>query len=80
METYATTRAQFDKLSTFPSFKLHNPEHLLNFSSAISGLVAVLKPLSFNNDLKGIQLLDSAVCKIPPNLKEACTMYTVSHN
>ena len=52
---------------------MHNSENVIGFSSAISGLVA----LSFNDDLKSVNLLNQAVSKLPPNLKEAWSMQTV---
>ena len=55
---------------------MHNSEN--GFSSTISGLVAVFKSLSFNDDLKSVNLLNQAVSKLPPNFKEACSMQTVS--
>ena len=56
---------------------MHNSENVIGFSSAISGLVAVFKSLSFNDDLKSVNLLNQAVSKVPPNLKEAWSMQTV---
>ena len=54
--------------------------HAISFSSAISGLVAVFKSLSLNDDLKSVNLLNQAVSKLPPNLKEAWSMHTVRHD
>ena len=59
---------------------MHNSENVISFSSAISGLVPVFKSLSFNDDLKSVNLLNQAVSKLPPNLKEAWSMHTVRHN
>ena len=56
---------------------MHNSENVISFSSTISGLVAVFKSLSINDDLKSVNLLNQAVSKLPPNLKEACSMQTV---
>ena len=55
-------------------------ENVISFSSAISGLFAVFKSLSFNDDLKSVNLLCQAVSKLPLNLKEAWTKHTVRHN
>ena len=49
---HAIVGAHLDKLSTFPPLKMHSSENVISFSSAISGLVAVFKSLSFNDDLK----------------------------
>ena len=65
-----------DKLKTSPPLKMHNSENVISFSSAISGLLAVFKSLSFNDDLKSVNLLNQAVSKLRPNLKEAWSMHT----
>ena len=72
----AIVGAHLDKLNTFPPLKMHNSENVINFSSAIAGLVAVFKSLSFNDDLKSVNLLNQAVS----TLKEAWSMHTVRHN
>ena len=76
-QPHAIVGAHLDKLNTFPSFKMHNSENVISFSTAISGLVSVFKSLSFNDDLKSVNLLNQAVSKLPPNLKEAWSMHTV---
>ena len=76
-QPHAVVGAHLDKLSNFPPLKIHNSENVIGFSSAISGLVAVFKSLSFNDDLKSVNLLNQAVSKLPPNLKEAWSMQTV---
>ena len=78
-QPHAIVGAHLDKLNTFPPLKMHNSENVISFSSAISGLVAVFKSLSFNDDLKSVNLLNQAVSKLPPNLKEAWSMQTVRH-
>ena len=80
VQAHAIVGAHLGKLNTFPPLKMHNSEKVISFSSAISGLVAVFKSLSFNDDLKNVNLLNQAVSKLPPNLKEAWSMHTVSHN
>ena len=79
-QPHAIVCAHIDKLSTFHSLKMQNSENVISFSSALSGLVAVFKSLSFNDDLKSVNLLKQAVSKLPPNLKEAWSMHTVMHN
>ena len=76
-QPHAVVGAHLDKLSNFPPLKLHNSENVISFSSTISGLVAVFKSLSFNDDLKSVDLLNQAVSKLPPNVKEAWSMQTV---
>ena len=56
---------------------MHNSENVVGFSSTISGLVAAFKSLSFNDDLKSVNLLNQAVSKLPPNLKGAWSMQIV---
>ena len=41
------------------------------------GMVSVFKSLSFNDDLKSVNLLNQAVSKLPPNFKEAWSMQAV---
>ena len=81
-QPHAIVGAHLDKLNTFPPLKMHNSENeiFVSFSSAISGLVAVFKSLSFNDDLKSVNLLNQAVSKLPRNLKEALSMHAVRHN
>ena len=76
-QAHAVVGAHLDELSNFLPLKMHNSENVIGFSSAISGLVAVFKSLSFNDDLKSVNLLNQAVSKLPPNLKEAWSMQTV---
>ena len=76
-QPHAVVGAHLDKLSNFPSLKMHNSEKVVGFSSAISGLVAVFKSLSFNDDLKSVNLLSQAVSKLPPKLMEVWSMQTV---
>ena len=79
-QPHAIVGAHLDKLNTFPPLKMHNWENVISFSSAISGLVAVFKSLSFNDDLKSVNLLKQAVSKLPPNLEQAWSMHIVRHN
>ena len=79
-QPHAIVGAHLDKLNTFPPLKIHNSENFISFSSAISGLVAVFKSLSINDDLKSVNLLNQAASKLPPNLKEAWLMHIVRHN
>ena len=79
-QPHAIVGAHLDKLNTFPPLKIHSSENVVSFASAISGLVAVFNSLPFNDDLKSVNLLNQAVSKLPPNLKEAWSMHTVRHN
>ena len=76
-QPHAVVGAHLDKLSNFPPLKNINSENVIGFSSAVSGLVAVFKTLSFNDDLRTVTLLNQAVSKLPPHIKEAWSMQTV---
>ena len=56
---------------------MHNSENIINYSAAISNLVGVFKSLSYDADLKSASLLNQAVQKLPPNLKESWSLFTV---
>ena len=79
-QPHAFVGAHLEKLNTFSPLKMHNSENIISFSSVISGLVAIFNSLSFNDDLKSVNMLKQAVSKLPPNLKEAWSMHTVRHN
>ena len=68
-QRHAVVGAHLDKLSNFPPLKTHNSENVTGFSSTISGLFAVFKSLSFNDDLKSVNLLNQAVSKLPQTLR-----------
>ena len=57
-QPHAIVGAHLDKLNTFPPLKMHNSKKVISFSSAISGLLAVSKSLSFKDDLKSVNLLN----------------------
>ena len=50
--------AHLEKLSNFPPLKMHNSESIINFASCISSLVAVLKSLGYEYDLKSTSVLN----------------------
>ena len=73
----AGVSAHLDKLSNFPPLKMHNSDKIINYSAAISSLVGVFKSLSYDADLKSASLLNQAVEKLPPNMKESWSLFTV---
>ena len=73
----AVVSAHLEKLSSFPPLKMHNSDNIINYSATISSLVGVFKSLSFDADLKSASLLNTAVQKLPPNLKESWSLFTV---
>ena len=74
----AVVGAHSDKLSSFPPLKMHNSDTIINYSATISSLVGVFKSLSYDWDLKSASLLNTAVQKLPPNLKEYWSLFTVN--
>ena len=54
-----------------------NYESIINFALTVSNLVAVFKYLSYCANLKGVSLLNQALCKLPPNVRESWMMHTV---
>ena len=73
----AVVSAHLDKLSSFPPLKMHNSDNIINYSATISSLVGFFKSLSYDADLKSASLLNTAVQKLPPNLKESWSLFTV---
>ena len=73
----AVVSAHLDKLSSFPPLKMHNSDNIINYSGCISSLVGVFKSLSYDSDLKSAALLNTAVQKLPPNMKESGSLFTV---
>ena len=67
----AVVNAHLDKLSSFPPLKMHNSDNIINYSGCNSSLVGVFKSLSYDSDLKSAALLNTAVQKLPPNMKES---------
>ena len=60
--------------SAFSPLKLNNSDNS-NYSASISSLVGVFMSLSYDADLKSASLLNTAVQKLPPNMKESWSLY-----
>ena len=73
----AVVSAHLDKLNSFPPLKMHNSDNIINYSECISSLVGVFKSMSYDSDLKSAALLNTAVRKLPPNMKESWSLFTV---
>ena len=73
----AVVSAHLEKLSSFPPLKMHNSDNIIKYSATISSLVGVFKSLLYDSDLKSASLLNTAVQKLPPNLKESWSLFTV---
>ena len=74
----AVVSAHLDKLNIFPPLKMHKSDNIINYSGCISSLVGVFKSLSYDSDLKSAALLNTAVQKLPPNMKESWSLFTVN--
>ena len=73
----AAISAHLDKLSSSPPLKMHNSDNIINYSGFISSLVGVFNSLSYDSDLKSAALLNIAELKLPPNMKESWSLFTV---
>ena len=76
----AVVSAHLDKLNSFPPLKMHNSDNIINYSGCISSLFGVFKSLSYDSDLKSAALLNTAVQKLPPDMKESWLLYTVKEH
>ena len=72
--------AHLDKLSCLQPLKMHNYDSIISLASTISNLIGVFKSLSYTKDLEGIALLNQALGKLPPNLKETWALHTVKRS
>ena len=73
----AVVTAHLDKLSSYPQVKMHNSDSIIGFATVVSSRVGVFRSLSYDTDLRSSSLLNQAVQKLPPNLKEPWSMHTV---
>ena len=73
----AVVSAHLDKLSSFPPLKMHNIDDIINYSATISSLVEFIKSLSYELDFKSASLLNMALQKLPINLKDSWSLFTV---
>ena len=69
----ALVTAHLDKLANVRPVKMHNSNKIITYSATESSLVG-------NQDLSSASLLDQAVQKLPPTMKEAWSMHTVKRN
>ena len=56
---------------------MHNSDNIINYLRCISSLVGVFISLSYDSDLKSAALLNTAVQKLPHNMKESWSLYMV---
>ena len=57
-----------------------NSDSIISYSATVSSLVGVFRSLNYHQDLSSASLMNQAVQKLPPNLKEAWSMNTVKRN
>ena len=55
---------------------MHNSDNIINYSGCILSLDGVFKSLSYDSDLKSAALLNSALKKLPPKMKESWSHFT----
>ena len=54
-----------------------NSDKLINYSAAISSLVSVFKSSEYDAYLKSASIVEQAVHKLPPNMKQSWSLFTV---
>ena len=73
----AVVSAHLDKLNSFPPLKINTSDNIIHYSRCISNPVGVFQSLSYDVDLKSAALLNTAVQKLPPNIKDSWSLFTV---
>ena len=76
----AVVGAYLEKLSNYPAVKMHSSDSIVSYALVITSLVSVFQSLSYETDLKSDSLLNLAVSKLPPNMKEGWSLHTVKRN
>ena len=66
-----------ENLLNFPPLKMLISENIISFASCISSLVAVLKPLGSEYDLKSTSVMNQVISKLTPNMKESWSLHSV---
>ena len=69
--------AYFDKLASYTPVKIHSSEQIFDFATFIASIISVFRSLNYENDLRGAAMLNQAVYKLPPNLREHWSIHTV---
>ena len=69
-QPHAIVGAHLDKLNNYPPLKMHNSENIVAYASVVSSLFGVFRSLSYDADFQSSSLVNQAVEKLPPNLKE----------
>ena len=66
-----------EKFSNFQPLKMPNSKSIISFASCISSIVAVLKSLGYEYDLKSTSVLNQVISKLPLNMKESWSLHSV---
>ena len=67
--------AYLDKLNSYPVL-----ENIINFASVVSSMIGVFRSLRYDSDLNSASLLNQAVGKLPPNMRESWSLHTVKQD
>ena len=59
---------------------MHNSDNIINFASVISSMIGVFRSLRYDSDLNSASLLNQAVSKLPPNMRESWSLHTVKQD
>ena len=73
----AVVSAHLEKCSSSPPLNMHNSDNIINYSATIPSLVGVFKTFSYDSDLNSASPLSTAVQKLPPNLNESWSIFTL---
>ena len=76
-QPHAIVGAHLDNLNNYPPLKMHNSENIIAYASIISSLVGVFRSLSYDADPQISSLVNQAVDKLTPNLKESWCSHIV---
>ena len=76
----AVVGAYSGKLATYPAVKMHSSESIICYASTISSLVNVFQSLFYKSGLRSASLVNQAVSKLPPNMREGWCLHTVKRN
>ena len=68
------------KLYNSPPVKMHSSDSIISFASMIASLVGVFKSVHYNADLESATLLDKAIEKLSPNMKESWSFHTLKRS
>ena len=59
---------------------MHNSDSIINFATRISSIVGVFHSSLYTAELESATLLDKAIEKLPPNMKQFWSLHTVKRD